>query len=171
MKIEPIKTERLFLRGFEKEDALWAYSIWNDPKMGEYLLDEAKEGIDPEYLKMLETLGDDEEYCYLIPVLKESGQRIGTCSFVFLEDGDVCDVAYCVHKNFERQGFATEMVHGMMDYAKEQGAKKVTIWINEDNGPSNRVAQKCGGKVIDKKEFEKRGTGKKIFELEYEITL
>lgn len=45
MKIENIETARLILRGFTKEDALWAYSIWNNPEMGQYLPDEAKEDI------------------------------------------------------------------------------------------------------------------------------
>ena len=34
VKIKPIETPRLTLRGFTKEDAIWAYSIWNDPEMG-----------------------------------------------------------------------------------------------------------------------------------------
>ena len=50
MKINDIETPRLLLRGFTKEDALWAYSIWHDPEMGQYLPDEAKEEIDDEYL-------------------------------------------------------------------------------------------------------------------------
>ena len=43
MKIQTIETPRLYLRSFEKEDARFAISIWNDPEMGEYLLDEAME--------------------------------------------------------------------------------------------------------------------------------
>ena len=58
MKIKPIETLRLTLRGFTKEDALWAYRIWNDPEMGEFLPDETKVDIDPEYIKKLEVLGD-----------------------------------------------------------------------------------------------------------------
>ena len=61
MKIRDIETARLLLRGFQKEDALWAYKIWNDPEMGKYLPDEAMEEIDEAYLKELEQLGDDEE--------------------------------------------------------------------------------------------------------------
>ena len=57
MKINDIETSRLVLRGFTKDDALWAYGIWNNPEMGQYLPDEAKEEIDDEYLKMLEGLG------------------------------------------------------------------------------------------------------------------
>ena len=40
MKIPAIETTRLLLRGFTKEDALWAFRIWNDPEVGKYLPDE-----------------------------------------------------------------------------------------------------------------------------------
>ena len=92
MKINDIETPRLLLRGFTKEDALWAYSIWNNPEMGQYLTDEAKEEIDDEYLKMLEGLGEDEECCYLIPVFKDSLERVGTCSFMVSDDKKVYDI-------------------------------------------------------------------------------
>ena len=192
MKIEPIETRRLTLRGFTKEDALWAYSIWNDPEMGEYLPDEAKEDIDPEYIKMLEALGEDEECCYLIPVLKNTGQRVGTCSFIPAssgpsgclqtfgdcsegqipgEDKKVYDIAYCVHKDFWNQGYATEIAQGMIDYARIQGAEKVTIFVSKGNIPSNRVAVKCGGKIAGEKTYQKRGTDIIMEEYLYEILL
>ena len=121
MKINDIETPRLLLRGFTKDDALWAYSIWNNPEMGQYLPDEAKEEIDEEYLKMLEGLGDDDECCYLIPVFKDSLERVGTCSFIISEDKKIYDIAYCVHKKFWCQGYATEIAKGMIDYARSQG--------------------------------------------------
>lgn len=171
MKIQPIETSRLVLRGFRKDDAMWAYSIWNDPKMGQFLPDEAKEEIDPEYVKELEVLGECEECCYLIPELKNSGQRVGTCSFIFNEDEKVFDIAYCVHKDFWRQGYATEMAWGMIEYARAQGAEKVTIWVSKGNAPSNRVALKCGGKVVGEKAYKKRGTDITMEEYLYEIML
>ena len=54
MNIEKIETNRLYLRPFTKDDALFAISIWNDPEMGEYLGDPALETIDPEYVKEIE---------------------------------------------------------------------------------------------------------------------
>ena len=98
MKIPTIETPRLYLRGFQKEDARFAAGIWNDAEMGEYLPDEAMEELDEEYLHQLEQLGEDEECCYLIAEDKQSGERIGTCSFL-PKDG-VYDLAYCVHKQF-----------------------------------------------------------------------
>ncbi len=171
MTIEPIKTFRLTLRGFTKDDAMWAYGIWNDPKMGEYLPDETKDGIDYNYVKELETLGDDNECCYMIPVLKNTDERVGTCSLMFSEDGTVCDIGYCVHEEYQDNGYATEIALGMIGYAKEQGAEKVTIRVDENNGPSNSVAQKCGGRIVAEKMCQKQGTDTMMKELLYEVNL
>lgn len=171
MVIEGIETPRLLLRGFTKDDALWAYSIWNDPEMGQYLPDEAKEEIDPEYIKELEGLGEDEKCRYLIPVLKDSLQRVGTCSFMISEDKKTYDIAYCVHKALWGKGYATEMAQGMIDYARRQGAEKVTISVSQGNIASNRVAQKCGGKIVRESTYRKRGTDRIMKDYKYEVTL
>lgn len=169
MKIKSIETSRLLLRGFTKDDALWAYSIWNNPEMGQYLPDEAKEEIDYEYVKQLEGLGEDDEYCYLIPVLKDSLERVGTCSFTMSKDKKICDIAYCVHKDFWRKGYATEIAQGMIDYARSQGAEKVTIFVSQGNIASNRVAQKCGGKIVSENTYKKRGTDITMKDYKYEV--
>ena len=152
-------------------DALWAYSIWNNPEMGQYLPDEAKEEIDDEYLKMLEGLGEDKECCYLTPVFKNSLERVGTCSFMISDDKKVYDIAYCVHKNFWCQGYATEIAQGMIDYARSQGAEKVTIYVGQENAASNRVAQKCGGKIVSESTYKKKGTDIIMKDYKYEIVL
>ena len=171
MKIGNIETEHLIIRGFTKDDALWAYSIWNDPQMGEYLPDEAKDGIDEEYIKELEILGDDEECCYLIPTFKESGERVGTCSFMIFDEGKTYDLAYCVHKNYWSNGFATEIAQGMIEYARNQGGDKATIFVGQDNVASNRVAVKCGGKIVGENTYKKRGTDIIMKDYKYEIEL
>ena len=133
MNIEKIETNRLYLRPFTKDDALFAISIWNDPEMGEYLGDPALETIDPEYVKEIEALGDDPICCYLIAESKTTGERIGTCSFIPLKDQTVYDIAYCVNKLHWRKGYATEMIQGMIAYANsnalEHARVGVTGWI------------------------------------------
>ena len=171
MKIPPIETERLYLRGFTPEDARFALSIWNDPEMGEYLMDEAMETVSDEYLREIEQLGNDEECCYLIAEAKETGERIGTCSFIPGEDGAVYDIAYCVHKSFWRQGYGTEMVGGIIGWAREQGAKKVTILIFSENPGSNAIARKFGFRIVETKTVKKRGTGREFLEYKYELEL
>ncbi len=169
MKIEPIETERLYLRGFTPADASFAISIWNDPEMGEYLLDETMETVSDAYRREIEQLGDDEECCYLIAEDKSTGERIGTCSFI-PADG-VYDIAYCVHKKFWRQGYATELVGGMIDYAKGQGAKKITVVISSENPGCNAIAKKFDFHVAETLIEKKRGGGREFTDYRYELEL
>lgn len=157
MRVETIETERLNLRPFERTDARFAISIWNDKEMGEYLLDEAMDEISDEYLHMIEDLADDEECYYMIAEQKETHERIGTCSFILSEDGMAMDIAYCVLKKLWRNGYATEMARGMVEYAKAHGVEKVTISIAKDNAGSIGVARKLGCTLKEEKLCTKRG--------------
>lgn len=167
MKIERIETERLYLRGFTPEDALFAIGIWNSPDTGEYLLDEPMETVDPAYRKEIEALGEDEKCCYLIAEDKATGERIGTCSFI-PEEG-VYDIAYCVSKDRWRQGYATEMAKGMRDYAKSRGGKKLTIQIFEGNAASIAIAEKLGCKIVSQRLYRKKG--REMTEYQYAVEL
>lgn len=171
MKIEKISTPRLYLRGFEKTDAGFAMSVWNDPEMGEYLPDPSLDNIDEEYRKSLETLGDDETCCYLIAESKETGDRIGTCSFIPSSDGVTYDIAYCVHKKYWRNGYATEMAQGLIDYAKQHGANKITVVVNKENEASNAIVKKLGFKIVGERSYKKSGTNIEYSDYEYELDL
>ena len=60
---------------------------------------------------------------------------------------------------------------GMIDYARIQGAEKVTIIVSKGNIPSNRVAVKCGGKIAGESTYKKRGTDISMEDYLYEILL
>lgn len=171
MKIKRIETPRLYLRGFQKEDAKFAIGIWNDPEMGEYLPDEAMTEISEAYLKEIENLGNDEECCYLIAEFKESHEPVGTCSFIPTADGKTYDIAYCVHRRHWRNGYATEMAKGMIDYASSQGAERVTVLVNRENAASNRVVNKLGFEVVGERAYKKRGTDLEFHDYVYELKL
>ena len=169
MKIEPIETARLRLRGFTPADAMFAIGIWNSPDTGEYLTDEPMETIDPAYLKQIEALGGDEDCCYLIAEDKATGERVGTCSFM-PKDG-VYDIAYCVSKEHWRKGYATEMARGMRDYAKAQGGKRLTILIFKGNDASIAVARKLGCHVASERPYQKKGSDRVLTEYKFEVEL
>ena len=171
MRVETIETERLFLRPFQKEDARFAISIWNDTEMGEYLPDETMDEIDEAYLKEIETLSEDDECCYMIAEFKDSRERVGTCSFIPSGDGEIYDIAYCVHKIYWRNGYAAEMATGMVNYAKEHGASKVTARVNKNNAASNAVVRKLGFEVVGEKRYKKHGTELEYSDYLYELNL
>lgn len=169
MGAETIETEHLYLRGFQKEDARFAISIWNDPEMGEYLPDEAMDEIDETYLREIEKLPEDETCCYMIAELKDTRERVGTCSFIPGMEGKVYDIAYCVHKRYWRNGYATEMAEGMVEYAKRHGADKVTVRVNRDNAASHAIVRKIGFQVIGENSYKKRGTELEFCDYLYEL--
>ncbi|MDU2558956.1 MAG: GNAT family N-acetyltransferase [Anaerococcus prevotii] len=171
MKIESIASPRLIIRSFVKEDAYWAYQIWNDTEMGEYLPDESKEGVDLAYIKELEELENDPDCTYLIPISKETKKRVGTCSFLLTDGGDTYDIAYCVHKSLWNKGYATEIAQALISYARKKGASKVSIIVNQDNMASRRVAEKCSGKIVREDTFIKKGSGEIKKTYKYEIKL
>jgi len=169
MRVETIETKSLYLRGFQKDDAVFAISIWNDPEMGEYLPDEIMEEIDPAYLKEIEGLSEDSECCYMIAEFKDTHERVGTCSFIPGEGGKVYDIAYCVHKKYWRNGYGTEIAKGMVDYAARHGARKVTVRVNKDNAASNAIVRKLGFEVVGEKHYKKRGTELEFGDYLYEL--
>ena len=171
MKIEAIETRRLYLRGFERTDISFAISVWNDPEMGKYLQDPSLENVDDAYRNSLETLGEDKTCCYLIAESKETGEQIGTCSFIPSEAGRTFDIAYCVHRKYWNNGYATEMAQGLMDYAKRQGAKKITAYVNKENAASNSIVKKLGLHVVGEKVYKKRGTQIIYTDYKYELKL
>ncbi len=169
MQVETIETKRLFLRPFQRADAGFAISIWNDPGMGEYLPDEAMDEIDEAYFKEIEALAEDEECCYMIAECKDTQERVGTCSFIPSADGKTYDIAYCVHKKYWRNGYGTEIARGMVDHAKAHGAGKVTARVNRDNAASNAIVRKMGFKVVGEKRYKKRGTEREFCDYLYEL--
>lgn len=171
MKIAVIQTKRLRLRNYRKSDKEFAMSIWNDPEMGKYLPDPSIENIDEIYLKALDELEEDETCCYLIAEELETGERIGTCSFVTSKDGKTYDLGCCVHKKYQNQGYATEMEQGMIDYAKAHGANKITAPVNKENKASNAVMKKLGFSVVGEDTCKKRGTDIILEEYLYEMEL
>lgn len=87
------------------------------------------------------------------------------------DDNKTYDIAYCVHKDLWGQGFATEIAKGLIDYSKRNNAEKVTIFVNQDNGASMRVAEKCGGEITSQDTFVKKGTKEKLIVYKYEVIL
>jgi len=171
MKIEGFKTKHLNLRNYTKADADFVISMWNDPEMGKYMPDPSIENIDDEYLKVYETLEDDEECCYLISESLVTGERIGACSFVASEDGITYDLGYSVHMKFWRNGYGTEMAQGMIDYAKYRGAKIITAPVNKKNVASNAVMKKLSFNIIGERKIKKMGTDIIIDEYLYRLEL
>ena len=76
-----------------------------------------------------------------------------------------------MHKDLWGKGYATEIANGLIEYAKSQGAERVTIFVNQENIASKCVAEKCGAKIVSENTFIKKGTNEKRKNFEYEVLL
>ncbi|WP_253197489.1 GNAT family N-acetyltransferase [Clostridium algidicarnis] len=59
---------------------------------------------------------------------------------------------------FWRNSYGTEMVQGMIDYAKIRGAEIITAPVNKKNVASNAIMRKLGFNIIGESKFKKMGT-------------
>ena len=127
--------------------------------------------------RVVYTVSDDENAALKLVYMEwlNQNRRIVLTKAISVVDGSVSkqrrNIEFDRHKNFWCQGYATEIAQGMIDYARSQGAEKVTIYVGQENAASNRVAQKCGGKIVSESTYKKKGTDIIMKDYKYEIVL
>ena len=85
-------------------------------------------------------LGSRKAQFYFVIELRATGERIGTCcAFPQDEEGTFdethrCyDIGYCIRKTHWRQGYGTEAVRLLMDWAAARGAREMTAEAAKEN--------------------------------------
>ncbi|MCL2362504.1 MAG: GNAT family N-acetyltransferase [Defluviitaleaceae bacterium] len=152
-----INTQRLFLRTTTQEDLDAVASIWGDIEGGKYM-------PDPNYKsgnEIAEILEDDPDcpVYYLVAFRTGYDEVVGTCSLGFENaDANEYSIGYNVKKDYWGNGYAGEMVHALIDFARELGIKSITAPVAKANKASNRVMEKCGFFIDGESSFKKSGT-------------
>ncbi len=158
MTTNDIATERLILRSTQESDGEFCLSLWLDDEMGRYLSDPPRALADDLELNFARGIEDDEGWYPFIAVRRDTGERIGTCSLVPSEDGACWDLGYCVHRDYWRQGIATEMIRALIDYGRARGGRAFTADVAKENAGSNAVLRKLGFRPVKEGTFRKRLT-------------
>jgi ribosomal-protein-alanine N-acetyltransferase len=148
-----LETERLILRPMSATDINALHLIFTDPKVmasfgGELLNRE-------QMLHWLQrNLDHQNRYGYGLfsVLLKESGELIGDCGLeqMEVEGVRVAELGYDFRSEYWNQGFATEAVCAVRDYAFDilQLPQLISL-IRVGNLASKRVAEKVGMKLIE----------------------
>jgi len=152
-----INTRRLFLRTTKQEDLDAVASIWGDVESGKYM-------PDPHYesgAEIIEILDDDPDcpVYYFVAFRTGFDEVMGTCSLGF-ENADAKEysIGYNIKKDYWGNGYAVEMVHALIDFARSLGIKSITAPVAKENKASNRVMEKCGFFIDGESSFKKSGT-------------
>ena len=149
MKNSPrIETERFILRKFNDQDISDLHKILSDDIVNTYLpwfvsktIDDTKQFLEkriyPEYQK-------EVSYFYAIE-FKETHKVLG---YVDITDIDLelkCgDLGYGIHRDYWRQGIASEASLALIEQAKTDGFDFLTATCDQKNIGSGKVMQKCG---------------------------
>lgn len=166
-----LKTNRLIIKSTKKEDTDFCLDIWLDDEMGKYLSDPPREKANDTYLEWKESVEKYDGCYYFIAVSKEDSSYIGTCSAVPSEDKKHWDLGYAIHKNFWKQGYATEMIKELCNFCMENGSKYITADVAKLNEGSNAVLRKLGFKIEKEGTFKKGGTDIIYEEYTYRLDL
>lgn len=146
---QEIETKRLILRRFTVEDVADAYNNWFcDPEVAMYMRWNAHTSISQteESLKRyIAGYAEPDFYRWAI-MLKNGSSVIGAIGFhVSSEYDSVADVAYSLGKKFWNQGFASEALKAVLNYALiGVGINRIEAFHSVDNPASGRVMQKAG---------------------------
>jgi len=152
-----LTTERLILRPWKTEDALWLYELAKDPRIGP--LAGWPVHTDIEYSRKIinEVLIARESYAV---TLKENNKLVGSISMQFKETSNLiiedkeAELGYWLGVPYWGQGLIPEAAREVLRHGFED-LKLETIWCAcfEGNKKSQRVMEKCG--FMYKHSFEK----------------
>ena len=158
-----IETERLILREVQKTDVKDIFDCWmQDEDVSRYMwwkasndIAEAQEFVEFELGQI-----ENEKWKRWVIILKETQEIIGTC-LVFYNDDDNenhWDISYNLGKKFWGNGYITEAMKVVMDFAKtELGMKECITTYAKVNNSSANVLHKLGFK--DEKEISYECSG------------
>ena len=166
-----LSSERLIIRRFEQND-------WQD--LYEYLSDDEVVKFEPYEAFSLEQAKEETNYRitddnFYAVCLKDNGKLIGN---LYLSKGDfnTFELGYVFNKNYQKQGYATESVKALLDYAfADLGARRVAAMCNPINTSSwkllERVKFRREGHLIKNIYFKKDESNNPIWQDTYEYAI
>jgi RimJ/RimL family protein N-acetyltransferase len=84
-------------------------------------------------------------WLYRAAVLREAGEVVARCGFHAPPDADgIVELGYRVQPQWRRQGLATELATGMLEWARGQGAARCVASTAPDNLASQAVLARLG---------------------------
>lgn len=146
---------RIIIRNYQKNDLDFLTSMWFDKENGKYMSDPTKEYVDDTYQNALNNLEDSSDGYYLVVCSVNTGEKIGSAGIFQTENDGVYDIGYCIHKSKWQQGFGSEIIRCLLEWATSNNAKKITAEVAADNIASNKLLLKFGFNAEKESQFNK----------------
>ncbi len=155
-----LETDRLFLRYLLPEDIPTLVSLWTDPDVTRFL--GGPRDVEDLMKELQAKAGNPlaENYALWTLVERNTGRVIGQSGLLKkdVEHGTEYELIYVLFKHSWGKGYATEIAHGLINYACHvRNLNRVISLIEPENKASEKVAKKLGMKM--EKEITRPGGG------------
>lgn len=143
-----LETNKFILRPFKLSDAEDMYYNWaSDKDVVKYLTWTEHCNLKKTILviTLWEKIYKNKEYYNWAIEEKLNGNVIGSINLMNIDNyNENCEVGYCIGKNFWNQGFMTEVLRTILDFAfMEVKFERVTARRHIDNIASGMLLKKC----------------------------
>ena len=149
-----IEDKRIYLKTLTEENASEKYCSWiNDPSVHEYL--ESKKKTVEELKQYIKLRYNDPNCLFLGIFLKSNSSHIGNIKLepIDFKNKEATLGILIGDKKFWNQGFATEALKLVVDYAfKELKLDEVNLGVYKENIGAIKVYKKTGFKIYDEDE-------------------
>ncbi len=139
-----IKTQRLILRPFVKEDVAALFQIMSDVTVNRFLplfplktMEEARQYLQKKYL---DRYAAGEVFYYAV-CLKTDNVPVG---YIKVSEDDSHDLGYGLRREFWNRGIITEACLAVLETVKKAGLVYVTATHDVNNPASGKVMRKAG---------------------------
>lgn len=154
-----MKSPRLVYRKFNASDWEDYFTHISNPDVMKYIGDGAleEEAAKKKFQKVLET--NAKRYAYgFFGVWTPEGKFVGLAKFDFIDKRKV-EVGYALLPQYWGQGYASEMLEGMVHYGKQlHGIKELYGLIDPDNPGSRKVLERLGFALYERGYFDEKRT-------------
>ncbi|KPL60152.1 GNAT family N-acetyltransferase [Rossellomorea vietnamensis] len=139
------ETSRLTLRWVEITDAEFIKTLLNEPGWLNYIgdkgirtIDDAKNYIENGPRAMYEREG----FGLFLAERKDDRAPIGLCGLIKRDGLEDVDIGFAFLSDYQSQGYAYEAACATVEFAKEQGIKRLVAITTKDNESSSRLLEK-----------------------------
>ena len=148
---QTLETGRLILRRYTMADVHGTFANWcSDPEVARYTTwsAHADEGVTRALLEDWTSRYDRPDYYNWVMEMKATGEIIGNCSAVRINDDiDEVELGWCMSRREWGKGYMPEAAREITRYLfDEVGANRVCAKHDVENPKSGRVMQKIGMK-------------------------
>ncbi len=143
-----LETERLYLKNISRDDREFILAQFSDDEVNEYLFDAdpMTDISEADSLITFYTVPEPRDRHRWILVLKNGGEKIGTCGFHYWDrKNKKIDIGYDLQQKYRRSGYMTEAVGEILNFiARTTDIECVNAHIYIGNRASMALADKLG---------------------------